>query len=226
MRTDDATGARVTESTGTANVGSAAGQPAATDLRVVVVGDDLVAGIGDPRSLGWVGRVGARTNRSEGPVTLFPLGVPGESTAGLVNRWREESGRRFALCVPASRRLVIGLGHADLRDGVTLPRSRLHLANVLDDCQARELPVFVVGPPPGDDAHNQAVAELSAAFADVCLRRRVPYVDTFGPLVTHEDWLTDLAAGDGSHPGQAGYGLIAWLVLHGGWHTWLGLGEP
>ena len=24
-------------------------------------------------------------------------------------------------------------------------------------------------------------------------------------------------------PGQAGYGLMAWLVLHTGWHTWLGL---
>jgi hypothetical protein len=29
---------------------------------------------------------------------------------------------------------------------------------------------------------------------------------------------------DGIHPGQAGYGLIAWLVLHGGWDTWLDLG--
>ena len=32
------------------------------------------------------------------------------------------------------------------------------------------------------------------------------------------------AAGDGDHPGQAGYGLIAWLVLHGGWGAWLGVG--
>ena len=33
----------------------------------------------------------------------------------------------------------------------------------------------------------------------------------------------DLAAGDGVLPGQAGYGLMAWLVLHTGWHAWLGL---
>ena len=30
-------------------------------------------------------------------------------------------------------------------------------------------------------------------------------------------------AGDGVLPGQAGYGLMAWLVLHTGWHGWLGL---
>ena len=26
-----------------------------------------------------------------------------------------------------------------------------------------------------------------------------------------------------AHPGQAGYGLIAWLVLHNGWSDWLQL---
>jgi acyl-CoA thioesterase I len=195
-------------------------------IRACVVGDDLVAGIGDPRSLGWVGRVGARTARSEAQVTLFPLGVPGETTAELVTRWGPETERRFAGAAPEDCRLVVGLGHEDLRQGVTLPRSRLNLANMLDDCSTRGLPVFVVGPPPApEEWRNARVAELSAAFADVCLRRGVPFVDCFTPLVAHEDWLTDLAAGDGEHPAQAGYGLMAWLVLHGGWHSWLGLRE-
>lgn len=192
-------------------------------LRVCIVGDDLVAGLGDPKALGWVGRVAARTSRAEGPVGVFPLGVPGESTAGLVGRWRDETARRFADAPMDACRLVVGLGHEDLYHGVTLPRSRLNLANVLDECQARTLPVFVVGPPPGTERLNPAIAEYSSAFFDVCMRRQVPYVDTFTPLVAHEDWLTDLAAGDGTHPGQAGYGLIAWLVLHGGWHAWLGI---
>ncbi|MCR6491674.1 hypothetical protein LJB74_04265 [Cellulomonas sp. P24] len=51
----------------------------------------------------------------------------------------------------------------------------------------------------------------------------MPYVDTFTPLITHEQWLADLASGDGVLPGQAGYGLMAWLVLHTGWFDWLGL---
>src|SRR5659263_482192 len=59
--------------------------------------------------------------------------------------------------------------------------------------------------------------------ADVAQRRRVPYVETYAPLARHEQWLADLAAGDGSTPGQAGYGLMAWLVLHSGWQRWLGL---
>jgi len=42
-------------------------------------------------------------------------------------------------------------------------------------------------------------------------------------LLHHEQWQSDLATGDGVHPGQAGYGLIAWLVLHQGWPDWLGI---
>jgi lysophospholipase L1-like esterase len=150
--------------------------------------------------------------------------VPGETTAELLGRWREETQRRFAGSSPEDRRLVVGLGHEDLRRGLSLPRSRLNLANVLDECAASGLGVFVVGPPPApEERQNEKVSDLSGAFADVCLRRGVPYIDCFTPLIAHEDWLTDLAAGDGVHPGQAGYGLMAWLVLHGGWHRWLGL---
>ncbi len=196
-----------------------------TGLRICVVGDDLVAGVGDPRALGWVGRVAARTSRDAGPVTTFALGVPGESSAGLLARWREETSRRFG-DDPTSSRLVLGLGVHDLEGGISLPRTRLNLANVLDEAQARSLPALVVGPPPTlDPTLNTRIAELSAAFSDVCQRRRVVYVDTFTPLAGHEDWVADLGAGDGLHPGQVGYGLMAWLVLHGGWHTWLGLPE-
>ena len=56
----------------------------------------------------------------------------------------------------------------------------------------------------------------------MCSRRSVPFVDCFRPLLGHDQWRSELAASrDGHHPGQAGYGLIAWLVLHNGWNEWL-----
>ena len=122
----------------------------------------------------------------------------------------------------ADNRLVVGLGRADLGAGLSLARSRLNLANVLDVADQWKLPAFVVGPPPGPAADGDRLGDLSAAFGDVATRRRVPYVDTYSPLAAHEQWLGDMAAGDGELPGQAGYGLMAWLVLHTGWHAWLG----
>ena len=50
-------------------------------------------------------------------------------------------------------------------------------------------------------------------------------MDAFTPLLDHQQWREDLAANDG-RPGQASYGLIAWLVLHRGWYPWLGVPEP
>ncbi len=191
-------------------------------LRLVVVGDELAAGAGDPRALGWVGRVAARTTTPM-PPTVLTLAVPGETTSGLSARWEEEVARRAS--PDADTRLVVALGRADALAGLSLARSRLNLANVLDAAEQRRVPAFVVGPPPGAGVDPVALADLSAAFADVTTRRRVPYVDTFTPLAGHEQWLADLAAGDGALPGQAGYGLMAWLVLHSHWNAWLGLPE-
>ena len=189
-------------------------------LRLAVVGDELVAGAGDPKGLGWVGRVTARTPTPD-PLTVLTLAVPGETTTGLGARWDDEASRRWS--PDTDNRLVIALGRADLAAGLSLARSRLNLANILDVADQRRIPAFVVGPPPGATADGERLADLSAAFADVAARRRVPFVDTYTPLAAHDQWLGDLAAGDGVLPGQAGYGLMAWLVLHTGWHAWLGL---
>lgn len=196
--------------------------PAPDQLRICVVGDELAAGVGDPKGLGWLGRVTARTH-SPALTMVFPLVVPGETTTDLSARWEGEFNRRASPGEGVDHRLVIALGRADIGAGLTVARSRLNLANMLDIADHKRVPAFVVGPPPGAALDTDRLADLSAAFADVANRRRVPYVDTFTPLVNHEQWLNDLSASGSLYPGQAGYGLMAWLVLHTGWYRWLGL---
>ncbi|WP_205786731.1 GDSL-type esterase/lipase family protein [Specibacter cremeus] len=192
-------------------------------LRIAAVGDELVAGVGDPRALGWLGRVLARTPQDDVSVESFVLASPQEGTEALAARWLQEAGRRFDDF--HENRLVVGLSGRDIEFGLTTARSRLNLANILDGASQLNIPVFVVGPPPSlDPALNRKLADLNAAFADVTTRRKHSYVDTFAPLQNHEQWRTDLAANAGS-PGQAGYGLMAWLVLHRGWHQWLNIPE-
>lgn len=193
-------------------------------LRIAAVGDELLAGLGDPRALGWLGRVLARTPQDAVAVESFSLPCPMEGTEGLAARWLEEAGRRFSDA--HENRLVIGLSARDLEFGLSTARSRLNLANILDGASQNSVEVFVVGPPPGlDPARNRRLAELNAAFSDVTTRRNHHYVDTFSPLLNHEQWRTDLAANGGT-PGQAGYGLMAWLVLHRGWFQWLRIAQP
>ncbi|MEE6280670.1 GDSL-type esterase/lipase family protein [Georgenia sp. MJ170] len=190
------------------------------ELRICVIGDEIAAGMGDARGLGWTGRVVARTEL-ERPFFVTQLAVPGETSTALSARWESETQRRFS--AESENRLVVALGSADIAAGLSIARSRLNLANILDGAQAQQVATFVVGPPPRPDVDGDALAALSTAFADVSTRRQVTYVETFAPLYRHDQWNADVAGGDGVHPGQAGYGLLAWLVLHNGWHQWLGV---
>ncbi|WP_199276305.1 GDSL-type esterase/lipase family protein [Arthrobacter sp. CAN_A2] len=193
-------------------------------IRLAAVGDELLAGLGDPRALGWLGRVMARTRPDNVSVEAYSLAAPGEGTEALANRWLQEAGRRFA--DGYDNRLVIGLSDRDLDLELSTARSRLNLANILDGASQTSVKALVVGPPPGlDPERNRRLADLSAAFGDVTTRRKHVFVDTFTPLLAHEQWRHDLAANGGT-PGQAGYGLMAWLVLHRGWFQWLEVPAP
>ncbi|XNZ00795.1 GDSL-type esterase/lipase family protein [Micrococcus luteus] len=194
-------------------------------IRIAAVGDQLLAGAGDPRAIGWWGRVLARTSAPDVSLENYVLAVPHETTEQLNDRWWTEASRRFD--DTTENRLVVALSDADLDlDATSSARSRLNLANVLDSAAQKDIRTLVVGPTPSlDEERNQRLAELNAAYADVADRRHAVYVDTFTPLVSHEQWRSDLAAGQG-RPGQAGHGLIAWLVLHRGWYQWLGVPEP
>jgi lysophospholipase L1-like esterase len=192
------------------------------DVGVCFVGDSLTTGYGDPKALGWVGRVVARSQHADLDLTAYNLGIRGQSSAEVMARWRAECTPRWS--GRQERRLVVAVGANDLAGGLTTARSRLNLANILDEATAAGIACFVVGLTPTVDAElNTRLDALHQAQADVCARREVPYVDCFRPLAGHDQWLTDLVSGDGVHPGQAGYGLVAWLVLHGGWRAWMGV---
>lgn len=194
------------------------------NLRLVAIGDELLSGHGDPRALGWFGRVLAKTPTDTLRLSPFILASPAETTEVLAERWLAEAQRRFD--PEGDNRLVVALSGADEAAGLSTARSRLNLANILDAATQMSLSAFVVGPPPTlDPARNARLGQLSTAFGDVTTRRNHFYVDTFSPLEHHEQFRADLAAHDGL-PGQQGHGLIAWLVLHRGWYPWLGVAEP
>lgn len=191
------------------------------DVGMVFLGASQTAGYGDPKGLGWVGRVVARTQHPDLDLTAYNLGVRGDTSADVVARWAAECHPRWK--GRAEKRLVLSVGMNDVVTGMTMARSRLNLANILDEAKGAGIAVFVVGLTPTLDSEvNRRVEVLAQAQADVCGRRGITYVDCFRPLVRHDQWMADLAASpDRAHPGQAGYGLIAWLVLHNGWNDWL-----
>ena len=192
------------------------------NVRIIVVGDLLVTPSGDPRGLGWLGRVLSRSVSEEVNFEVISLAVPNETTGQLAERWWSEVERRIAGAEDV--RLVVALSNTDPAAGISISRSRLNLATILDEAQRRHIHPFVVGPTPSRfDELNPEIEHLAWGFEDVANRREIPFVDCFKPLVEHEGWRDELSNSENGLPGQVGYGLIAWLVLNRGWAEWLGL---
>ena len=202
---------------------SASADPTAPrrDVCVVTLGGALAAGTGDPRNQGWVTRVMARTSAEDLRLTAYNLAVVGDTSAQVLLRSTTEAPSRWR--AHADRRLVVSLGLEDATERISIARHRLNLANVLDSATHDGIGCFVVGPAPtGDDRLDDSLEEYAQAQADVCDRRGVTFVECLAPLRHHDQWLTDVASGGGL-PAQAGYGLIAWLVLNNGWRDFLAI---
>ena len=192
------------------------------DVRVCVFGDSFVAGVGDPKALGWVGRVATRTPPSTGvALTLYPLGVRGQSTEDMVVRMPLEVSPRFAR--GDEHGVVLAVGIADAFAAVPVARSAATLEFGLRSTDVSRL---VVGPPPvGPPEVRQRLAALDTTFAGVSERLGVRYISTYAPLAGHGPWQRQRFV-DGVHPGQAGYGMLAFVILNGGWYEWLEVEAP
>jgi acyl-CoA thioesterase I len=194
------------------------------DLRVCFVGDSFVAGVGDPEHLGWTGRLCARTARAGTPLTGYVLGVRRQTSAEVAARWAAE-------CLPRltgdwESRVVLSFGVNDTADEDGAPRldparSVAALGEVLAGAAVAGWPVLVVGPPAVADAdHNARTAALDDRLARACAEHGVPHVPVLAALAADPVWMREVAAGDGAHPGAAGYAVLADLV-HPHWVDWL-----
>jgi acyl-CoA thioesterase-1 len=196
-----------------------------TAVRIVILGDSLASASGDPKGMGWIGRVMARTPVEHPQIDVFALPNPGETTAGLAARYASEAQSRFS--PDAENRLILVLPNSDPSAGLSISRSRLNIATVLDEAKRAGIECFVVGPTPHRNPElNSEIEHLVAGFEDVCSRRGITFVDCFTPLVEHEAWNSEISASAAGRPGQIGHGLIAWLILNRGWYEWLGLPVP
>lgn len=193
-------------------------------MRILAFGDSFVAGAGDPDHLGWIGR--ALAGRSD--VTLYNLGVRGETSRDVSLRWADEAAPR--LRTSEAVRLVFSFGCNDctLEDG----RRRVEAFATLKAAQAivvgaRGLaPVLLVGPPPIADAGvlRASVVETNAALQSLAARMQVPFIDVHDRLLGHGAWLREAAAGDGAHPSAGGYAAMARMVVeHPAWRSFVGL---
>src|SRR5690554_2975269 len=102
---------------------------------VFFVGDELVAGAGDPKALGWTGRVAARTLPLADDISFHTLAVPAESSGEMTARWDDEALRRLRPHSgdrSAVNYVLFAVGRHDVYRSISPSLTRLNLANALD----------------------------------------------------------------------------------------------
>lgn len=208
-------------------------------LRLCVIGDSITAGTGDERCLGWPGRLAAGALLAGADLTIYALGVRGDTSEDVAKRWRAEATARLPAIFPRGLVFQFGLNDCAIRewdDGrrerrVEAERSRSVTRAILADAAA-EAPVLMIGPAPVDDERsgpqlvpglrqhlrNDDVALLDVALADVASGLGVPYLSVFGSLLGDPTWRRALRQGDGIHPTGEGYDALAGLVS--AWPAW------
>ncbi|UYQ78608.1 GDSL-type esterase/lipase family protein [Glutamicibacter sp. JL.03c] len=185
----------------------------------------MVTGVGDETHRGWAGRLIARGIKRGYELTGYNLGVRGDTSSMIRQRFEAECAARLP---PGGHAVgvVFSFGVNDVIRWGAKPRLAAEdripsLAAILDAAGERSLPALMIGPPAlADDALNAELLELDAQMRAICRPKTVPYLGVHEDLAGNELWRREVAADDGAHPRAAGYDLLAGLAS-GAWDAWL-----
>ncbi|HEY9863959.1 MAG TPA: GDSL-type esterase/lipase family protein [Candidatus Obscuribacterales bacterium] len=198
--------------------------PQRQPLKVVVLGDSLVYGFGDPEGGGWVERLRRQwmSPDSVGPI-LYNLGVRGNRVVQVGDRLEQELRHRGEL---RNRLPDVSIFSVGLNDSARVQSFQgrnytefTHFETTLDHLldQAQTLcQVMFVGMIPVDESKMPFQGCLYYTLADqfrykdatrlACLERDIPYLDLLEIWLDRgEHWWKSRLCSDGLHPNVAGY---------------------
>jgi lysophospholipase L1-like esterase len=191
---------------------------AGADIRVCFLGDSFTLGQGDIEGLGWPGRVHAAERGRGADLTLYNLGVRGQTAAEIAERAFPETGVRL-LGRGERRGVVLSCGANDLFLGRPPAETTGAVDGLLRWATGQGYHVFVVGMPPAAEADVDALrAGLDKAVAAIASAHAAPFLDIRTAVGDWSAWHDEARRGDGVHPGAAGYAGVAAAFLD--WRPW------
>lgn len=191
------------------------------DHRICFIGDSFVQGACDPACMGWAGRVAADGRAKGFDISHYNLGIRRNTSRDIAMRWREECAARLPAGFERYAVFSFGVNDTALQDGALRVEAAESLENFRKIVGAASTlyRTLVVGPlPVADPAHNLRTAMLCRQFQQLAAELNVPYLPVFDHLALDADWLAEVGANDGHHPGARGYERMTSLVS--GWEQW------
>jgi len=201
--------------------------------RIYCFGDSITLGCNDSHGLGWPGRLGCGLQRNGRNLAVYNLGINGDTSANIADRWRHETEVRsrnetglilFAFGFNDASRPTDGRLQVELQDSIACAEALMLAAKSVSK-------VLWIGPTPLDESvnplrtefetwttYNNEIAGYDKAYAQLAEDLGVDYLRLFPEFLQSERYHAALASGDGIHPGDDGYAMIAEKIS--AWQAW------
>jgi acyl-CoA thioesterase I len=182
---------------------AAAGAPAPRPLRIVVLGDSLVAGFGLKPSQAFPAQL-ERTLTARGhAVEVINAGVSGDTTAGGLQRvtWAVPDG---------TDAVIVELGANDALRGLDPGRAKLNLERIIAIVKARGAQVLLAGMMAPRNMGEDYVRAFNAIYPELAAKDGVLLYPFFLDGVALD---AKLNIGDGLHPNDEGVSKITQRIL-------------
>ena len=182
---------------------SLAAVPAMADVRLMVLGDSLVAGYGLPPGKGFPAQLARDLKNVGRDVTVLDAGVSGDTTAGGLARldWSLADNPQAVIIVLGGNDMLRGLPPAAARDNLEAMVSRL---------RDRQIEVLVAGMMAPRNMGPAYVAEFDAIYPGLAAKHDIEFYPFFLEGVALEPTLN---LDDGLHPNEAGIVEISRRIL-------------
>ena len=203
---------------------------------ICFLGASTTHGQGDEAGLGWPGRLMDLTFEGDPDrPAAYNLGVRGQTTRMLANRWEAEVKQRLPDYGEVAIVISFGLNDIAHIDGgprrVPLHRTLETAQKILEDANSLAECLWL-GPAPVDesvmpirseaghmfDFRNAAALEVNDGYRGIAASLNIPYLDLLPDLIEDPRFMQALKDRDGLHPSGNGYQLIAEKVA--GWDAW------
>lgn len=182
---------------------SLAAVPAMADVRLMVLGDSLVAGYGLPPGKGFPAQLARDLKKAGRDVTVLDAGVSGDTTAGGLARldWSLADNPQAVIIVLGGNDMLRGLPPAAARDNLEAMVSRL---------RDRQIEVLVAGMMAPRNMGPAYIAEFDAIYPGLAADHDIEFYPFFLEGVALQPALN---LDDGLHPNEAGIVEISRRIL-------------
>ena len=163
-------------------------------LKVLILGDSLIAGYGLLKDDGFVNQLQKKLNENSFEVKLVNGGVSGETSTGLYNRYKWVLEENFD-------GVVISIGANDALRGIEPRVTYINIENILKFLNKSKIPTMLIGMKAPNNLGTSYVNEFNKIYPELSQK----YQTTFYPFLLKDVVLKpNLNQSDMIHPNKKG----------------------